>query len=232
MAPPEKTYFSLVFYINLNCSKTNRRNNRTHVVSCSLIDQGSTWLFAIGCETIRLKHATLSAKLPINVDYTSWGVAWMKCKGTTFLQRNKNSDETFEGIICMKYYRTIQTHTWWRHDKPQAHHQGRGNRPPHPPAGGAPAMSRGLASVAILLLFYFFNFENHNLYFHDQMPRAAGWNRGGGINSTILATLCCARPSLTYRPGSENKMAEQTGRHCRSGDEVKYDFCYEFLRCS
>ena len=27
--------------------------------------------------------------------------------------------------------------------------------------------------------FYFFNFENYNLYFHDQMPRAAGWNRGG-----------------------------------------------------
>ena len=51
--------------------------------------------------------------------------------------------------------------------------------PPHPPAGGAPAMSRGPASVAILLLFYFFNFENYNLYFHDQMPRAAGWNRGG-----------------------------------------------------
>ena len=57
--------------------------------------------------------------------------------------------------------------------------QGRGNRPPYPTAGEAPAMSRGPASVAILLLFYFFNFENYNLYFHDQMTRAAGWNRGG-----------------------------------------------------
>ena len=80
--PPEKTFkdFSLVFYINLNCSKTNGRNSRTHVVSCSLTDQGLMWLFAIGCETIWLKHATLLAKLPMNADNTSWGVAWMKCK--------------------------------------------------------------------------------------------------------------------------------------------------------
>ena len=53
-------------------------------------------------------------------------------------------------------------------------------RPPRP--GGGPAMSRGPASAAILLLFYFFNFENYNLYFHDQMPRAAGWNRGHQLN--------------------------------------------------
>ena len=65
------------------------------------------------------------------------------------------------------------------------------------------------------------------------MPRAAGWNRGGGASTQPSSPLCVVpRPSLTYRPGSENKMAEQTGRHCRSGDEVKYDFCYEFLRCS
>ena len=55
-----------------------------------------------------------------------------------------------------------------------------GTAPRTPRPGGAPARSRGPASVAILLLFYFFNFENYNLYFHDQMPRAAGWNRGGG----------------------------------------------------
>jgi len=84
-----------VFYINLNCSKTNGRNSRTHVVSCSLTDQGLTWLFAIGCETIRLKYATLLANLPINADNPSWGVAWMKWKGATFLQRSTNSDETF-----------------------------------------------------------------------------------------------------------------------------------------
>jgi len=42
MAPPRKQDFSLVFYINLNCSKTNGRNSRTHVVSCSLTDQGLT----------------------------------------------------------------------------------------------------------------------------------------------------------------------------------------------
>ena len=110
--------------------------------------------------------------------------------------------------------------------------QGRGNRPPHPPAGGAPAMSRGPASVAILLLFYFFNFENYNLYFHDQLSRAAGWNRGGASTQPSSPLCVVPRPSLTYRPGSENKMAEQTGQHCRSGDEVKYDFCYEFLWCS
>ena len=108
-----------------------------------------------------------------------------------------------------------------------------GTAPRTPRPGGAPAMSRGPASVAILLLFYFFNFENYNLYFHDQMPRAAGWNRGEGASTQPSSPLCVVpRPSLTYRPGSENKMAEQTGRHCRSGDEVKYDFCYEFLRCS
>jgi len=84
-----------VFYSNLNCSKTNGRNNRTHVVSCSLTDQGLTWLFAIGCKTTRLKHATLLAKLPINPDNTSWSVAWMKCKGAAFLQTSTNSDETF-----------------------------------------------------------------------------------------------------------------------------------------
>jgi len=95
--PPEKTCldFSLVFYINLNCSKTNGRNSRTHVESCSLIDQGLTWVFAIGCETIRLTHATLLAKLATNADNTSWGTAWMKCKGAAFLQRSTNSDETF-----------------------------------------------------------------------------------------------------------------------------------------
>jgi len=40
MALPRKQDFSLVFYINLNCSKTNGRNSRTHVVLCSLTDQG------------------------------------------------------------------------------------------------------------------------------------------------------------------------------------------------
>ena len=45
MPPPKKKTcedFSLVFYINLNFSKTNGRNSRTHVVSCSLTDQGLT----------------------------------------------------------------------------------------------------------------------------------------------------------------------------------------------
>ena len=56
---------------------------------------------------------------------------------------------------------------------------------------------------------------------------------GGGASTQPSSPLYVVpRPSLTCRPGSENKMAEQTGRHCRSGDEVKYDFCYEFLRCS
>ena len=96
--PPEKTFkdFSLVFYINLNCSKTNGRNSRTHVVSCSLTDQGLTRLF---CDWMRnyttRKHATLLAKLPINADNTSWGVARMKWKGAAFLQRSTNWDETF-----------------------------------------------------------------------------------------------------------------------------------------
>ena len=84
----------MVFYINLNHSKTSGTNSRTHVASCSLTDQSLTWLFAIGCETIRLKHATLLAKLPINANNTSWGVAWMKCKGAVFLQRSTNTDET------------------------------------------------------------------------------------------------------------------------------------------
>ena len=83
-----------MFYISLNCSKTNGRNSRTHLVSHSLADQGLTWLFAFGCETIRLKHATLLAKLPVNADNTSWGAAWMKCKGAAFLQTSTNSDET------------------------------------------------------------------------------------------------------------------------------------------
>jgi len=52
-------------------------------------------LFAIRCETIRRKHATLLAKLPIYADNTSWGVAWMKWKGAVFLQTGTNSDETF-----------------------------------------------------------------------------------------------------------------------------------------
>jgi len=84
-----------VFYINRNCSKTNGRNSRTHVVSFSLTDQGLTWLIAIKCKTIRVKHATLLAKLPINAYNTSWGVAWMKCKGAAFLQTSTNSDDTF-----------------------------------------------------------------------------------------------------------------------------------------
>jgi len=88
-----------VFYTNLNCSKTNGRNSRTHVASGSLTDQSLTWLSAIGCKTIRLKHATLSAKLPINADNTSWGVAWMKWKGAAFLQRSTNSDETFLKLL-------------------------------------------------------------------------------------------------------------------------------------
>ena len=78
--PAKKIKFLLVHYINLKCSKTNGRNSRTHVVSCSLTGQGLTWLSAIGCETIRLKHATLLAKLPINADDRSWGVAWINAR--------------------------------------------------------------------------------------------------------------------------------------------------------
>jgi len=37
----------------------------------------------------------LLAKLPINADDTSRGIAWMKWKGAAFLQRSTNSDETF-----------------------------------------------------------------------------------------------------------------------------------------
>ena len=84
-----------MFYISINCSKTNWRNSRTHVALCSLTDQGLTWLFALKCETIRLKHATLLAKLPINADNTSWGVAWMKCKGAAFLQTSTNQIRHF-----------------------------------------------------------------------------------------------------------------------------------------
>ena len=43
----------------------------------------------------RRKHATLLAKLSNNADNTSLGVAWMKSKGSAFLQRSTNSDETF-----------------------------------------------------------------------------------------------------------------------------------------
>ena len=96
-SPPGKNllrFFSGVLY-HLNCSKTNGRNSRIHVASCSLTDQGLTWIFAIECETMWLKHATLLAKLPINADNTSWGVAWMKRKGADFLRRSTNSDETF-----------------------------------------------------------------------------------------------------------------------------------------
>ena len=73
----------------------NGRNSRSNVASFSLTDKDFTCLFAIGCETIRLKHATVLAKLPFNADNTSWGVAWMKCKRAAFLQRSTNSDETF-----------------------------------------------------------------------------------------------------------------------------------------
>ena len=83
-----------MFYINLNCSKTNWRNSRTHVVSCSS-DLPRQHDLAIGCKTIRLKYATLLAKLPINADNTSWGLAWMKCKDAAFLQRSTNSGESF-----------------------------------------------------------------------------------------------------------------------------------------
>ena len=89
MAPEIKLFrfFAGVLYLlYLNCSKTNGRNSRTNVASYSLTDQGLTWLFAIGCETIQLKHATLLEKLPINADNTSRGVAWMKWKGAVFLQ--------------------------------------------------------------------------------------------------------------------------------------------------
>ena len=54
-----------------------------------------------------------------------------------------------------------------------------GTAPRTPRPGGPQPCLGGPASVAILLLFYFFHFENYKLYFHDQMPRAAGWNRGG-----------------------------------------------------
>ena len=65
----------------------NKRKKQSD--SCSVVfSHWPRWLFAIGCETIRLTHATLLAKLPINGDNTSRGVAWMKCKGA-------NSDERF-----------------------------------------------------------------------------------------------------------------------------------------
>jgi len=58
----------------------NKRKEQSD--SCSVVfSYWPRWLFAIGCETIRLQHATLLAKLPMNADNKSWGVAWMKCKG-------------------------------------------------------------------------------------------------------------------------------------------------------
>jgi len=79
-------------------SQLFENNRKEQSDSCSVVF--SHWprfnvTFAIGCETIRLKHATLLAKLPINEDNTSWGVAWMKWKGAAFLQRSTNSYETF-----------------------------------------------------------------------------------------------------------------------------------------
>jgi len=105
-----------VFYINLNCSKTNGRNSRTHVTLCSLIDQCLTWLFAIGFETIRLKHATLLAKLPINPDNTNWDVAWMKCraqlscKGVQIQMRHFWEDYLHE--VLPKQIETYLVKTW------------------------------------------------------------------------------------------------------------------------
>jgi len=96
--PPPKKLVKICRWRFISIStvrKKTGRNSWTHVVSCSLTDQSLTWLFAIGCEIIRLKHATLLAKLRSNADNTSWGVAWMKCKGAAFLQKSTNSDETF-----------------------------------------------------------------------------------------------------------------------------------------
>ena len=102
--PPEKNlwrFFAGVLYQS-QLFENNGRNSRIHVASCSLIEQRlGTWIFATGCENIRLKYANLLAKLPIIADNTTRGAAWMKCKGAAFLQKSTNSDETFlRGIFA------------------------------------------------------------------------------------------------------------------------------------
>jgi len=96
MAPTEKNllrFFAGVLYQSQLFE--NKRKEQSD--SCGVVF--SHWprfnVTFCDCETIRLKHATLLAKLPINADNTSWGVAWMKCKGAAFLKKSTNSDETF-----------------------------------------------------------------------------------------------------------------------------------------
>ena len=68
-----------------------------------------------------------------------------------------------------------------------------GTAPRTPRPGGAPAMSRGPASVAVLLLFYFLILKIiiyiSIIKCHGQLAGTGG----EGINSTILATLCCTK---------------------------------------
>ena len=71
--------------------------------------------------------------------------------------------------------------------------QGRGNRPPHPPAGGGPQPCLGAPPQ--LQYFYCFTFLILKIIIYISMMKCHGQlaGTGGGINSTILATLCCTK---------------------------------------
>jgi len=117
--------FSLVLGTNLNCSKINGRNSRTQVAtSKSVVFSPWTafaWPFAIRCDNTRIKHATLLAKLLYILDITTRGPAWMKCKGSAFLQRNSNSDETFLRGLFAWSNAEPNRNLLLRHDHSQAH---------------------------------------------------------------------------------------------------------------
>ena len=116
-SPPTRKNLLRYFAGVLYQSQLFEKKREEQSDSCSVIsltDQDFTRLVASGCETMWLKHATLLAKLPINANNTSWGVAWMKCKGAVFLQRSRNTDETLlRGLFAWSIAETNK-HTWSR----------------------------------------------------------------------------------------------------------------------
>jgi len=98
-----------------------------------------------------------------------------------------------------KMWRTVGTWgtTWNEHllaSLFQGHwSQGRGNRPPHPPAGGAQPC---LGAPPQFQYFYCFIFLILKIVIYISMIKCHGQlagTGGGGINSTILAALCCTK---------------------------------------
>jgi len=81
-----------MFYINLNCSKTNRRNSWTHVVSCSLTDEGLIDFLRLDAKLYDLLQASFASTetLVQKINVATKTIKIKKIDTTTAMEKSCN----------------------------------------------------------------------------------------------------------------------------------------------